>query len=287
MKNLLIATDFSANAKHAAEYGYQLASKLTADITLCNSFIVPAAVPDAGFVLWPMYEYDELTKDSEQELNRLKAALEENHHQTGFNPTIKCINGVGTVTDIINGIVDRKNIQLVIIGTHSANGLGQFLVGNHSRAIIDATTVPLLLVPSSANSGQIKKVVFAADFKEAEKDLHHVYDLVELIKPLNAELLIVHIVDEKLQSPELMKSARSFLSELANNADYPHIYFKTVKSETAEKGFEWLYEHGQVDILAMVHRRHSFFERIFKGSHTQKMAEHIKIPLLVMPSRFN
>ena len=45
MKKILIATDFSANAKHAAEYGYTIASQVKAGIILCNTFIVPAEMP--------------------------------------------------------------------------------------------------------------------------------------------------------------------------------------------------------------------------------------------------
>jgi len=46
MKTLLIATDCSANAWHAAEYGYRLASHLGANLILCNAFIVPVETAD-------------------------------------------------------------------------------------------------------------------------------------------------------------------------------------------------------------------------------------------------
>jgi hypothetical protein len=49
MKTLLIPTDFSANSKHAASYGYNLAKLIKANVGLCNSVIVPAEIPQAGF----------------------------------------------------------------------------------------------------------------------------------------------------------------------------------------------------------------------------------------------
>jgi nucleotide-binding universal stress UspA family protein len=35
-------------------------------------------------------------------------------------------------------------------------------------------------------------------------------------------------------------------------------------------------------MLAMLHRPHSFFDNILRGSLTQKMASHIAIPFLVV-----
>ena len=72
MKTLLIPTDFSANAKHAVEYGYNLAKQIKANVMLCNAVIVPAEMPQAGFVIWPMEEYDVLMDDSADELKKLK-----------------------------------------------------------------------------------------------------------------------------------------------------------------------------------------------------------------------
>ena len=76
MKTVVIATDFSDNAKHAAEYGYALATQFKADIVLCNAFIVPAEVPDARVGnLAGNGVLEELDKESKDELKGLKDFL--------------------------------------------------------------------------------------------------------------------------------------------------------------------------------------------------------------------
>ena len=72
MKKLLIATDFSHNANHAAVYGYYLAKQLRANITVCNAFIVPAEVPQAGVVVWPMDDFNTISKTILDELEAVK-----------------------------------------------------------------------------------------------------------------------------------------------------------------------------------------------------------------------
>ena len=285
MKTLLIATDFSANAKHAAEYGYRLASKLKTNLILCNAFILPAEVPGAGFVSWPLYEYDELQKDSVDELNKLKIELEMLNSGDEFKPVLTCISDTGTVSDTIQSVAEKKDVSMIIMSTHGSNGLTEFLIGNHSRTMIEDSCTPLLLVPASAEIKNPKKIAFATDFESPKKDLETIYELIDLIRPLNAELLITHIRDDKEQSPEFKKWLYDFLAEISNKANYPHIYYRIVKGTDTERGLDWLCEHGHIDILAMVHREHNFFERMFKGSHTQKMAKRISIPLLVLPEK--
>lgn len=285
MKNVLIATDFSENATHAAMYGYKLAGQLRANIILCNSFVVPAEIPEAGMVSWPVYEYDELMDDSADQLDKLKTEMEATNVPETFKPAIKCENEVGPVISVLTNLVYDKGISLTVMGTHGNNGLSEFVLGNHSRRMINDTTVPLLLVPAGVKAAPVKKIAFATDFKEPKMDLQSIYELIELIRPLNAELLITHIQDEKESTPDLKKQIDQFMVEISNKADYPSIYYRIIQSHQTENGLEWLFEHGHVDILAMVHRKHNFLERLVPGSFTQKIAREITIPLLVIPAK--
>lgn len=281
MKTVLISTDFSKEAKHAAEYGYNLARQIKANIVLCNAIIVPAEVPQAGLVVWPMEESDAMLGDSARELKHLKEHLEQASHTADFQPAISCIDEPGILTDVIDRIIESHEIGLVVIGAHGNSSLSTFLLGNHSQNMINHTAKPLLLVPPMAKMGVVKKIAYATDFKHPEHDLEAIYVLIPLARALNAEILIAHIDDEKDPSPQLKQRTEQFMIEIADKADYPNIYYRVVKNTNAENGLEWLCEHGQIDMLAMLHRRHNFFDNLLRGSHTQKMASHIAIPFLV------
>jgi nucleotide-binding universal stress UspA family protein len=281
MKTLLISTDFSKTATHAVEYGYNLATQIKADVILCNAVIVPAEIPQAGVVVWPMEEYNVLMEDSDKELKSLKAQLESNS-TGGFNPSMKIINETGMLNDVVNVIVKDHRVDMIIMGTHATSGAAHFLFGDHSRKMIDQTSTPLLIVPPQAKIAPVKKIAFATDFKEPEKDLEYIYNLVPFAKLLNAEILLTHVNSEKYQPADVKNWLNQFLSDLSNKANYPHIYYRIIRESNTENGLDWLCDHGQIDILAMVHRPHSFFESLLKGSHTKKMADHISIPLLVL-----
>lgn len=277
MKKFLFPTDFSANAKHALYYGYSLAKQVKANIIICNAVIEPAEIPQAGMVSWPMEESDLLSADSRHELKRLKEQLEDKEETISFNPSITCENEAGTVMDMVNHLGHQHDIGLVIIGTHGGSGLNTLLLGNHSRRMIDEINRPLLLVPPVAQIKPVKKIAFATDFRDPVNDIAYIHTLITLARPLNAEILVTNIFDEDEHDADW------FMNELANKANYPLIYYRVVKARHPASGLDWLCENGQVDILAMVHRKYNFFDSLFRKSQTQKMASHIPIPLLVFP----
>jgi len=100
--------------------------------------------------------------DSLDGLKQLKGEL--GKYTDGFMPSIDCFSEAGTVADVVNDIVAKKKIDMVVMGTHGSSGLSSFLLGNHSRVMIDSLTVPLLLVPATASNVPIKKICFRYRF---------------------------------------------------------------------------------------------------------------------------
>jgi nucleotide-binding universal stress UspA family protein len=232
-----------------------------------------------------MEEYDILMNGSTDDLNELKNRLTEENNDDEFKPNINCISDVGYVTEVVNEIVAGQKVDLVVMGAHGSNGLNQLLLGNHARGMIDAVLKPLLLVPNTAVVTPIRKIAFATDFNKIEADLKFIYELIPLAKILNAEILITHVYSNKDDHAKYEKAMARFTTELSNKADYPNIYYRIVTNDSAEAGLDWICEHGQIDILAMVHRPHNFFDNLLKGSHTKRMSNRIGVPLLVFQGK--
>ena len=282
MKKILVPTNFSANGTHAAEYGYQLAREIKADVILCNAVTIPAETPQAGLVVWPMEETAALLGDSEEELKRLKAKMQQHDRSEKFRPSVSFIEEAGALTDVVNRIVNTRLIDMVVIGTHSTDALSTFLLGNHCSKMIDNELTSLMIIPPSARFTPIKKIALAIDLESSEDDLKEVYKLIPLAKALHSEILIVYIQSGKELSPDLRKRMDRYLMDLSNKANYPAIYYRIVNNDDTEKGLQWLCENGQVDVLAMLHRHHGLFASILNRSHTQRMVGSLGIPLLVM-----
>jgi len=284
MKTFLFLTDFSANATYAAEYGHHLASKMGANIVLCNALNVLDQLPQEEFVAWQM-EGEDISLDlSNTELIDLKRHLEYSH-ASGFNPKIQRINYSGSVEDVIQNTIEKYKIDMIVMGTHESGSLRNILLSNHNQMMIKETTVPLLLVPPSAPKTNIKRIAFATDLKYVDVDLEYIFSLVKLAKLVDADILITHIGGDLQLSPLADQQKERLLTRISNEADYPHVYYKFLNNGSVKDGLESLCDSEQISILAVVPRKRNFIESLISPSLTQKIVKHLSVPLLVFPPR--
>jgi nucleotide-binding universal stress UspA family protein len=286
MKTLLIATDLSANAAQVAGYAYRLAQAMGTKLVLCYTINVPAEIPQNGIVAWPQGVYDDLDRDSKEELAKLKDQLIATSEPETSQPEVVCVQDAGLVTDVINTQAIRQKADLIIIGAHGNDRLGTWMIGNHSRKLIEAAVRPLLLVPAGVAYQPIKRIAFSSDFKYPEADLKALGELVVLAKALDAELVLTHI-DQGKDDPEHTSVVKASLSELMRKLDHGKVSTKVIKSERVANGLDWLARHGHIDLLAMLHHRHGFFDQLIHGSRTQQAASQIPVPLLIFKNDEN
>jgi nucleotide-binding universal stress UspA family protein len=285
MKTILLATDFSENAKHAAFFGYDLAKHLNAKVAIATAIAVPIVVPQTGMELWPMEQQIVVTEHSELDLKRLKNDLENGSYEHSYKPKVECLCKVGPLNDVISDINDQQKIDLVVMGTHKGGAFTRLLSGDHSREFINNGGIPMLLVPKGNSLKSIKKIAFATELKHLENDLESIYQIINIARPLHAEILLVHIQKGDEEVPENEKAFKEFTTELSNKSNYPLIYYKILKNKSVDEGLNWLCANGKVDMLAMVHGKHHLISKLLNKSHTIKMAEHIKLPLLIFPNQ--
>ena len=280
MKNLLVLTDFSKPAKHAAAYAYSLAKQIQANMILCNVVIVPAEVPQAGLIVWPLEESDVLLKESEVELKKLKMQLEKMGDNQIPNVEVSLRSDPGNLLDVVRDISAQTKIDFVIMATHGA-GFSGLLMGNHSRSLIDDIGAPLFVIPAMAKIAPIRKIAFATDFEDPDNEMRFIRELIVLASLLKAELFITHVYKENEASPEFYKSVQQIMLNISCENDYPKIYYKAIKNVNKKQGLDWLMIHGDMDLLVMVHHSQGFLDRMIRGSLTQKLAGGLTIPLLV------
>ncbi len=289
MKTILMLTDFSHAAKNAAAYSLQLARAMKANIKLCHAFKVAAEAPLAGQVVWPKENYHSIKSETEQELRDFAAQLSRDTATTpivyDFNPLITYTAEVGAVSEVARNLVSEEKLPLAIMGSTGTGGISHFMMGSNCREMIESADFPVLLIPEGFKWRAIKKIAFATDLTPG--DIDAVHSLSGLARIFDAEILISHVTAEKFDSGEHEQKINSLLTEVTCKVNYHKIYYRSIKSRNVDSGLDWLAEHGQSDMLAIVHREHHPFFRMLKKSHTEKLVNHIGLPLLVFPPDYH
>lgn len=287
MKTIAVLTDFSKRAENAAGYALHLAGHLHANIKLYNSFFVASKDPMAAQIAWPMEDYDALRRDSMQELELFGTRLKREYSTavTGaFKPVIEYECHDGNFNTYLNGLEDDKDTILLVMADHE-KGMSTWMTGNHMNEIIDKVTLPVLVIGEHQKFKKIDKIAFATDLSTG--DIEQIHSLAGLANAFNAELLLVHVADEKYDNLKLQHKVDALLNDITNKIDFARIYYRRINSVDVKLGLNWIAEHGQIDMLVMVHRHKTFLQDLFGSSYTKAFAATLNLPLLIYPSPAN
>lgn len=285
MKTIAVLTDFSDRAGHAAMYALRLAQKIKANVLLFNAFLVPVNASYAHRAEWASEDYDEIKKATETKLfalaRKLEAELIEKSFRGAYLPAISYQCEEGAVANNIAILEEDKNMALIVLATHGADVVSDFMMGNNCRQVIDVASVPLLIVPQNCAVRDIEKFAFAADI--VHNDIDYIKSLTSLAKHFSAEIMVVNVSQRALLSNEEEKALKLFKDEIIHKVNYSRVYYRNIPNDNVKKGLDWLIENVKFDMLVMVHRKIDSVDFVFKSSVTKNIADHAFIPLLVYP----
>lgn len=286
MKSILVPTDFSAAADNAVRYAFQMAKVMKANLLLCNAIKVPAEAPMAAQVSWPLEDYSTIKKDVTAELKFSSKRFEQEDidvsNPKSFHPHVAYTSEVGQITDVVRNLIELHNPGLVVMGMSGAGSIERLFLGSTSKVLIEKAGFPILLIPFKAIFKGITKIAFATDLHEGDIDRLNL--VAGLARPFNAEILIVHVCKDLNEEQKHRSKMDLFFNKVTNSINYPHIYYRPINDMKVDEALNWLLTHGQIDMLAMVHRKHTLLDQILSGSHTQRAARKVDLPLLVIPA---
>ena len=272
MKTILVPTDFSKCANNALRYAAELNKTLNARILVFHSYHVPVPATDIPIDLKTEAE---LKKGALKSLQDLKITYSQKY--PGMQFLVETSSGFAD--DEIITRVGKEQCDYVVMGTHGSSGLREFLLGSNTTTVMEKATCPVFAVPEDAVFNGLGQVVFAADYGMHNYD--NVLKVIELIKPFNSEITLLHIrigkLDEFLEYSEL----EGFKNRVVEESKYSRISFSLIDHTDVYQGMNTFTEEAKPSLLVLSMRNRSFVEKIFSRSITKRMAHHGHTPLLV------
>lgn len=147
------------------------------------------------------------------------------------------------------------------------------------RAPVSGTggLMTLIRVAHSQAGEAITDVLYAIEYNEG--DVKTIDKLLLITKPLRAKIHCVHISTEegKVSVQKMEDLKKNYADEISQG----FMEFKNISSETVMEGLSDYIEDNDVNIMAMLTHKRSFFMKLFDRSFTKKIAFKTNIPLLV------
>jgi len=144
---LLIAVEDSIYSEHAVEYGFDLASKLGAEVALVHVDEIPVATP---YIADPLLGEQpvmipELIKVQEDSSHKLLDRIANKYMDKA---TIYTYTKIGTAKDEILSTAEEWHADMIIVGTHGRTGLDHFISGSVAERIVRKAKCPVLVIPT-------------------------------------------------------------------------------------------------------------------------------------------
>lgn len=284
MKTILILTDFSENAAHAALSGVMLGKKTHANLLLFNANVAQPVAPAYAGGVTVIDNISYMDEENKRQLQQLADSLKPLLPQEGteWKPSIHIEEGLGGLAMQVKNLIREKEIEMVVMGARTGSGIDHLLTGSDTYSVIDGSKRPVLIVPTETDIAHLRKVVFATNFIEA--DVKAIHYLIKLAHIFNYHLEIVHInllgeddITKDLRKTEFMKHIQRLR--------YTSITIKELYGKDVTGRLNKYCEESGTDLLSFTHYKNSLFSILFRQSTTKKAISRQKVPLLVFPSK--
>lgn len=279
MQTILVPFDFSEEAQNALDFAQQLAELAQCKLKLVHIIEAPTTqsfstmgemnLDSAQLNQVYMIELVDKRKRQLEEINKL-------HENKPYDFSTKILFG-NPYAGISTEISDIK-ADLVVMGSKGSNGLEELLIGSNTEKVVRHSVCPVITVKQPITAGGIKKIIFASDFSEENKEvIRRIKSLQEL---LGAELSLV-----KINTPsffETSKDSKIKIEAFVANHGLTNTQVVIYNSSSEEDGIIEYAEEINADMIAMATHGRTGFMHLLSGSIAEDVVNHAKRPVWTM-----
>ena len=272
-KKILIPIDFSECAINALQYGIHFAQSTEAKLVLLHAYHVPMPAAEAGLTIDTTIS-DDFIEEGKEQMEKLYKQFPE-LSQLSEPYEIKMSFAADAIVDTAREV----HADLIIMGTHGANNAVDELVGSNTLHVVKKCEIPVLAIPANYTGVKINDLLFSYDYLSISNKAV-IQPLIDFTLAFGAKLHVMHITDK------LDKLHQGAIGEARLLEQYlkgiPHTY-KMAEGEHVETGILEYIDSHEIDVLAVMPRKHNLFERLFQSSVTKQLIHHSNIPLFAFP----
>lgn len=212
-KRIVVPTDFSDTADTAIKLAAELSEFYAANLDVVN-------VVDATVYAYAGYPFASLSKElmtgAEEALNKVKIAVK--------NAKLNRYLLSGSPAREIADHAKRHKADLIVIGTHGHGAVARFFLGSVADRVVHESDCPVIVTKSP--KGKVKhtrkkakpfeRILFPTDFSDTSK--RALDAAVAMTEDMDAELFVLHVIDDSLISTHVEEERHIILKELRRHA---------------------------------------------------------------------
>jgi nucleotide-binding universal stress UspA family protein len=189
VRNVLIATDLSKQSCEIVRAGMDLRSAYGAHATVLY------VLPRDEYVLAGYEVYSAALDAARRDLSELEQKLG-NQYSCERGKDYEVLMAEGDVAECVFECARRKDIDLIVLGTHGRSGLSKAFLGSVAERVFRHAEVPVLTIGPYARGSFLsgpKRMLVPIDFTAATQ--HSAKYACALAREHQSELVLLHVVE--------------------------------------------------------------------------------------------
>lgn len=265
--NYLVPLDFSDHSKTAAEYAAGLTKVWDGNLHLSH-IIVPIEDEPAYLSVKTL----NMKRNTVFEMSAYQETL-----RRKFNVRTSCDLLRGTITTQIRKTAAIEKSNLIVMGMQGLTGLRNFLYGSNTMAVVEETSVPVLVLPKGIAFKPYEHIIYLTNFERA--DLNDIESLIKISLKFNSRLTILS-VNSTVDDEQKAKFIEAIDGEKSESISFKEVYNPGGITDGLLK---FVGQNG-VDLVSLSNKRRRLVRKIAGRSLTGEFIFNASVPVLFFPS---
>ena len=270
MKNILLLTDFSNNAKNAIHYAMHFFKNEKCIFHIMYVHKIGSFTSDDLMHSAKESIYESITKEPRKELDSIKKELKETYKNT--NHKFETLVDFDVFIDAINQAIKSKKIDFVVMGTNGATGAKETLLGSNTVNVIRKVNCKTLIIPEDYTFSPIKELLLPLDPDDAIAGKQFT-DLLEIIETYQLHLHVLRVNPNK-------ENTEIEMQDISNLSIFDCKY-QVVNNVPIDFALSSYMQTNTIDFLSLFVKNEGFLEHFFSKANTKITISKISKPILV------
>jgi len=270
MKKILVPTDFSPEAENALKVAAKIAKKYGSEIYLLHMLEIPMQETDAVNAHAEVPEVMFFMRMAHQKFEEIM----ESNYLKGL--TVHEIVKPGASFNSVVDICHEQGAEIIIMGSHGANGFKEMFVGSNAEKVVRNSDIPVLVIKNEHDEFSIDDFVFASDFKNDSKETYR--QATEFATAFGAKihLLMVNTAGNFTTTKKANERINAFIGDYSFKNYTINIY----NDDSVEKGILNFSKDIDADLIGISTHGRQGIAHFFNGSISEDLVNHAKRPVI-------
>ncbi len=274
MKTVLILSDLKPTSEKTTDFAIDFAKKYRLNVIMLH--VITPEMSKSPVLVTSSFR-DDNTEYFEKVVQKMESKaiklIEDELSEIDF---VEYIIETGSVVPSIQKLMEDKEIDLVIMGSHPPHNYMERAGNTYTSDILQHINCSILVIPEGVEKFKLDNITFASTLKDDQ--LLGFYLLGQWQKTFGCQVDILYLNDPANLSTVL--AIRERVDYLCSKNLKVHEIYHSVHSVHPQKQIEDFVNDNHTDMLAMVTHKRTGLSHLLQSSWTENAIKNVHIPVL-------